>query len=94
MFRPIQLHDLLLLAREQFHLDLIQGYLKARQCIFKNVTGQLIVFSTIVSLGCVAQPRLLPSSQLQRYGEEPTAKVAVQRIGALQRQHFYPGVSS
>ena len=55
---------------------------------------QLVVFSTIVSLGCVAQPRLFSSRQLQRYAEEPTAKVAVQRIGALERQHFYLGVSS
>ena len=61
MFRAVQLHDVLLLAREQFHLDLIQGYLKGRQSTFKNVTGQLVVFSTIVSLGCVAQPRLFLS---------------------------------
>ena len=45
----------------KFHLDLIQGYLKGRQSIFKNVTGQLVVFSTIVSLGGVAQPRLFSS---------------------------------
>ena len=94
MFRSIQLHDVLFLARKQFHLDLIQVYLKGHQFIFKNVTGQLVVFSTIGSLGCVVQPRLFSSSQLQRYGEEPTAKVAVQRIGALERQHFYLGVSS
>ena len=49
---------MLLLARKQFHLDLTQVYLKGRQSIFKNVTGQLVVFSTIVGLGCVAQPRL------------------------------------
>ena len=49
---------MLLLARKQFHLDLIQVYLKGRQSIFKNLTGQLVVFSTIVSLGCLAQPRL------------------------------------
>ena len=61
MFRAIQLHDVLLLAREPFHPDLIQGYLKGRQCIFKNVTGHLVVFSTIVSLGCLAQPRLFSS---------------------------------
>ena len=61
MFRAVQLHDVLLSARKQFHLDLIQGYLKGRQSIFKNVTGQLVVFSTIVSLGCVAQPRLFSS---------------------------------
>ena len=60
---------MLLLARKQFHLDLIQVYLKGRQSIFKNVTGQLVVFSMIVSLGCVAQPRLFSSLQLQRYGE-------------------------
>ena len=77
MFRAIKLHDVLLLAREQFHLELIEGALKGRQSIFKNVTGQLVVFSTIVSLGCVAQPTLFSSLQLQRYGEEPTAKVAV-----------------
>ena len=59
MFRAIQLLDVLLLAREQFHLDLVRGYLKGRQSIFKIVTGQLVVFSTIVSLGCVAQPRLV-----------------------------------
>ena len=41
---------MLLLARKQFYLDLIQAYLKGRQSIFKNVTGQLVVFSTIVSL--------------------------------------------
>ena len=52
---------MLLLARKQFYLDLIQVYLKGCQSIFKNVTGQLVVFSTIVSLGCVAQPRLLSS---------------------------------
>ena len=61
MFRAIQLHDVLLWAREPFQLDLIKGYLKGRQSIFKNVTGQLVVFSTIVSLGCVAQPRLFSS---------------------------------
>ena len=49
------------LARKQFHLDLIQVYLKGRQSIFKNVTGQLVVFSTLVSRGCVAQPRLFSS---------------------------------
>ena len=54
MFQVIQLPDVLLLAREQFNMDLIQGYLKGRQSIFKNVTGQLVVFSTVVSLGCVA----------------------------------------
>ena len=61
MFRAVQLHDVLLSARERFYLDLIQGYLKGRQSIFKNVTGQLVVFSTIVSPGCVAQPRLFLS---------------------------------
>ena len=61
MFRAIQLHDVLLLAREQFHLDLIQGYLMGRQSIFKKVTGQLVVLGTRVSLGCVAQPRLFTS---------------------------------
>ena len=61
MFRAIQLHDVLLLALEQFNLDRIKGYLKSRQSIFKNVTGQLVVFSTIVSLYCVAQPRLFLS---------------------------------
>ena len=44
MFRAVQLHDVLLSAREQFHLDLIQVYLKGRQSIFKKVTGQLVVF--------------------------------------------------
>ena len=68
---------MLLLAREKFNLDLIKGYLQGLQCIFKNVTGQLVVFSMIVSLCCVAQPRLFLSLQLQRYGEEATAKVAV-----------------
>ena len=61
MFRAVQLHDVLLSARKRFHLDLIQVYLKCRQSILKNVTGQLVVFSTIVSLGCVAQPRLFSS---------------------------------
>ena len=61
MFRAVQLHDVLLLARKQFHLDLIQVYLKGRRSIFKNVTGKLVVFSTIVSDGCVAQPRLFSS---------------------------------
>ena len=61
MFRAVQLHDVLLLARKQFHLDLIQVYLKGRHSIFKHVTGQLVVLSTIVSLGCVAQPRLFSS---------------------------------
>ena len=61
MFRAVQLHDVLLLALKRFHADLIQVYLKGRQSIFKNVTGQLVVFSTIVSLGCVAQPRLFSS---------------------------------
>ena len=76
MFRAIQLHYVLLLAREQFNLDLIQGYLQGRQSIFKNVTGELVVFSTIVSLCCVAQPGLFSSLQLSRYGEQPTTKVA------------------
>ena len=61
MFRAVQLHDVLLLARKPFHLDLIQVYLKGRQSILKNVTGQLVVFSTIFSLGCLAQPRLFSS---------------------------------
>ena len=61
MFRAIELYDVLLLARDQFRLDLIQGYLKGRQSIFKNLTGQLVVFSTLVSLRCVAQPRLFSS---------------------------------
>ena len=61
MFRAIQLHDVLLLAREQFNLGLIQGYLKGCGCFFKNVTAQLVVFSTMVSLGCIAQPRLFLS---------------------------------
>ena len=61
MFRAIQLHDVLLLAREQFNLDLIEGYLQGRQSIFKDVTDQLVVFSTLVSLRCVAQPRLFSS---------------------------------
>ena len=61
LFRAVQLHDVLLLARKLFHLDLIQVYLKGRQSIFKIVTGQLVVFSTIVRLGCVAQPRLFSS---------------------------------
>ena len=56
MFRAVQLHDVLLSAREQFNLDLIQADLKGRQSVFKNVTGQLVVFSAIVSLGCVAHP--------------------------------------
>ena len=61
MFRAIQLHDVLVLAREQFNLHLIQGYLQGPQSIFKDVTGQLRVFNTIVSLCCVAQLRLFPS---------------------------------
>ena len=61
MFRAIQLHDVWLLVREQFRLDLIQGYLMGCQSIFKNVTGQLVVLSKIVSLDCVAQPRLFSS---------------------------------
>ena len=61
MFGAIQLHDVLLFACEQFNLGLIQGYLQGRQSIFKNLTGQLVVFSTIVSLCCVAQPRLFSS---------------------------------
>ena len=44
MFRAIQLHDVLLLAREKFNLDLIQGYLQGRQSIFKNLMGQLVVW--------------------------------------------------
>ena len=64
MFRAIQLHDVLLLAREQFNLDLIQGYLQGRQSVFKDLTGQLVVFSTIVSLYCLSQPRLFLSLQL------------------------------
>ena len=61
MFRAVQLHDVLLLARKGFHLDPIQVYLKGHQSIFKTVTGQSVVLSTIVSLGCVAQPRLFSS---------------------------------
>ena len=77
MFRAIQLHYVLLLAREQFNLDLIQGYLQGRQSILGNVTGELVVFSMIVSLRCVARPRLVASRQLQRCREEPTPKVAM-----------------
>ena len=61
MFRAVKLHDVLLSARKQFQPDLIQVYLKGRQSIFKNVTGQLVVVSTIVSLGCIAQPKLFSS---------------------------------
>ena len=42
MFGAVQLHDVLLSARQQFYLYLIQGYLKGRQSIFKKVTGQLV----------------------------------------------------
>ena len=68
---------MLVLAREQFNLDAIQGYLQGRQSIFKDVSVQLVVFGKIVCPCCVAQPRLFLTSQLQRHGEEATAEVAV-----------------
>ena len=49
--------------------------------------------SCTVKGGIPSSRRYLPT-YLQGSGEEPTAKVAVQRIGALERQHFYLGVSS
>ena len=61
MFRAIQLHDVLVLAREQFNPDLTQGYLQGRHSIFKDLSGQLVVFGTIVCPCCVAQPTLLLS---------------------------------
>ena len=41
MFRAIQLHDVLLLAREQFNLDLIQGYLQGTLVHFKEHDGPM-----------------------------------------------------
>ena len=52
---------MLLLAREQLNLDLIQGYLQSRQSIFKGGAGQLVIFSTITRLGCIVQPTLFSS---------------------------------
>ena len=50
---------MLLLARKQFNLDVIQEYLQGRQSIFKDVSGQLLLFGRIVCLCCPAQPGLL-----------------------------------
>ena len=77
MFRAKQLPETLVLARDQFNLDVIHGYLQGRRLIFKDVSGQLVVFGTIVCPCCVAQPGLFSSSKLQRYGEEAAAEVAV-----------------
>ena len=91
MFRAKQLHGVLVLAREQFNLDVIQRYLQGRQCIFKDVSGQLVVFCTLVCPSCVAQPGLCSSRELQTYGEEATAEDAVKSIGTLERQHCHLG---
>ena len=61
MLRAIQLHKFLVLAREQFNLNVIQGYLRGRQSVFKDVSGQLVVLGTIVCQCCVAQPGLFSS---------------------------------
>ena len=58
MFRAKQLHEVLVFARQPFNLDVIQGYLQGRQSIFKDVSGQLVVFGTIICPRCVAQPGL------------------------------------
>ena len=94
MISAKRLHQMLVLACEQFNLDVIQGYLQGRQSVFKDLSSQLVVFGTIVSPCCVAQPGLLSSCQLPRYGEEATAEVAVKSIGMLEGQHFYLGVFS
>ena len=57
MFRAVQLHDVLLLARKQFRLDLIQVYLKGRQSILGNVTG---ADERLWGLGVPPLPPLLP----------------------------------
>ena len=58
MFRAKQLHEVLVLPRDRFNLDVIQGYLQGRQSIFKNVSGQLVFSGPIVCPCCVAQPGL------------------------------------
>ena len=70
MFQAKQLHEMLVLARKQLNLDVIQGYLQGRHSVFKDMPGQLVVFSTIVSPGCVrldsskgTEKRPLPKSQ-------------------------------
>ena len=68
---------MLVLPREQFNLDVIQGYLQGRQSIFKDMQDQLVVFGTIVCLCSVGQPGLFSSSQLEKYEEEATVEVAV-----------------
>ena len=74
MFRAIQLHDVLLLPHEQFNLDFTGGYLQGRQSIFKNVTGQLVIFSAIVSLCCVAQPDCFPPDSSKGTEKRPLPK--------------------
>ena len=49
MFQAQQLHEMLVLAREQFNLDVTQGYPQGRQPFFNDVSGQLVVFSRMVS---------------------------------------------
>ena len=61
MFRATQLQEVLVLPREQFNLDVIQGYLQGGQSIFKDLSGQLVVFGTILCPFCVAQPGLFSS---------------------------------
>ena len=61
MFRAKQLHQMVVPAREQFNLDVIQGYLRSRQSVFKDVLRQLLFFGTIICPLCVAQPGLFSS---------------------------------
>ena len=49
MCRANQLHEVRVMAREQFHLDVIQGYLQGRQSSFRDVLGQLMVFCNVFS---------------------------------------------
>ena len=59
-----------MLAPEQFNLDVIHGYFQGRQSIFKDLSGQLVVFGTIIRRWCVqpdsskgTEKRHLPRSQ-------------------------------
>ena len=45
--RTIELHDMLLLTGERFHLNFIQVYLQGSQSVFQDRPHQLTVFSSI-----------------------------------------------
>ena len=88
MFRAIQLHDVLLLACKQFYLDLIQGYLKGRQPVFKNVTGQLVVFNDAAMLHFIRDSLFRTDSPLHHEFSISLEKLIAERIASRESEWF------